>query len=743
MKTTENKNQEVLLPKTTFTSKSEHRNREPKLLKFWTEEKVFEKRNEENTNGTFNLHDGPPYANGNLHLGHFLNKLLKDSFMKYNLMQGKKVNMKLGFDCHGLPTELEVLKLKPELENDESLLRHECFKFSRKKMEKQLKQMKKWGLTCDWNAYYTTSREYENKELEMLHHFLNTEMLYQDKRPVWYSPSSKSVLAESELEYQEVEQNTMYVKFGCEDFYFLAWTTQAWTLLGNKGLGVNPEFTYKKVLSNGTYYVVEQDMSLEGETVETFLGSELVGKSYDNPFDSSTYKVVSADYVRSGSGTGVVHLCPAHGEQDYDTLKQDMDNLVSSEGLLSNGVYWDESFDYMKELALSNESFFMEEKVTHDYPYDWRSKKKVMMMLENQFFLNLKPMKEVLVDKLEDVQFSDKKSMNRLVSTSLSRDRWCLSRQRKWGFPLALLLNKNDNTPFVNLESQKHLEELFKENGSLVWFDSEVVDLLPESLKHLSSELVKCEFTMDVWFDSGVSWSAVESNADMYLEGTDQSRGWFQSSLLTSLGKNNEAPFKKLFTHGFVVDSQGRKMSKSLGNGVEVEDLMKTHNSDVLRLWVYSSDVKSDVKYSNDAMKSSGEAYFKLRNTLKFLLGNLEGYRNEKFEMNEHDLLGSSLSKNLVSDSYKDMEDMNLRGVYDNLMNFVKEYSSKYLDLELKCDLYEATLTDEKRLRRQEVLFSTLKDMLKVLAYVTPYLAEDAYQNLPDNLKEFESVFFL
>lgn len=740
---TENKNQEVLLPKTTFTSKSEHRNREPKLLKFWTDEKVFEKRNEQNTSGTFNLHDGPPYANGNLHLGHFLNKLLKDSFMKYNLMQGKKVNMRLGFDCHGLPTELEVLKLKPELENDASQLRHECFKFSRKKMEKQLKQMKKWGLTCDWNPYYTTSREYEHKELEMLHHFLNTEMLYQDKRPVWYSPSSKSVLAESELEYKEVDQNTMYVSFPCEDFNFLAWTTQAWTLLGNKGLGVNPEMVYKEVLYNGNSYVVENEMVLDGYKVRTFLGSELVGMKYKNLFDNNEYEVVSADYVRSGSGTGVVHLCPAHGEQDYDTLKLDMDNLVSEDGLLNNGLYWEDSFNYMKELSMSNGSFFKEETVTHDYPYDWRTKKKVLMMLENQFFLDVKPMKDVLKDKLDSVQFSDKKSMNRLVNTCLSRDRWCLSRQRNWGFPLALFLNKSDNKPFVNNDSQKYLEDLFKENGSLVWFDSEVEDLLPESLKHLASDLVKCEFTMDVWFDSGVSWSAVESDATMYLEGTDQSRGWFQSSLLTSLGKNNKTPFKQLFTHGFVMDSEGKKMAKSSGNGVEVEDLMKTWNSDVLRLWVYGSDVKKDVRYSDEAMKSSGEAYFKLRNTLKFLLGNLEGYNNEKFEMNEHDLLGSSLSNNLVSNSSKDMEDMNLRGVYDNLMNFVKEYSSKYLDLDLKCDLYEATLTDEKRLRRQEVLFSTLKDMLKVLAYVTPYLSEDAYQNLPDNLKEFKSVFYL
>jgi isoleucyl-tRNA synthetase len=730
----------VLLPKTTFTSKSEYTAREPKLRKFWEENNVFQLRNEQNEE-EFNLHDGPPYANGKLHLGHFLNKLLKDSFMKFYLMQGKRVNMKLGFDCHGLPTELEVLKLNPELSNDENLLRRECYKFSRKQMDKQLKQMSKWGLTADFEKYFTTDRTYEHKELEMLFYFLNENLLYQEKRPVWYSPSSKSVLAESELEYKVVTDNTLYVKFPCEDFSFLAWTTQPWTLLGNKGLAVNPEMSYKKVLFENEYYVVEENYEL-GETVETFLGEELVGKTYLNLFDDKQYKVVSADYVRSGSGTGVVHLCPMHGEDDYETLKQTHNNLTDDNGCLFNGTHWEKSFEMMKELSLNNNSYFKEEEYEHEYPYDWRSKQKVLMQLENQFFLNLKPMKHQFKKVLNDLQFSDKKSKNRLVKTLLSRERWCLSRQRKWGFPLVLFLK--NGKPFVNKESQEYLLDLFKENGSLCWFEMSVEELLPKSLKHMSDKLEKCEFTMDVWFDSSVSWySVLGQSADMYLEGTDQSRGWFQGSLLTSLGKTGEPPFKKLFTHGFVVDKDGRKMSKSLGNVVEVEDLMKTWNTDVLRLWVYSSDVKTSVKCSDESLKSCGEAYFKLRNTLKFLLGNLYGYEKQEFEMSEKDLNGLRLSEELLQNCTEEMENMNLRLVYDNVMNFVREYSSKFLDLELKCDLYEADLTDEKRLRKQEVLYKSLLNLLKVLSYVTPYLAEDAYQNLEKELKEFESVFFL
>lgn len=732
----------VLLPKTTFTAKSEWKEREPKFLKFWKDENVFSTRNEKNEEGEFLLHDGPPYANGKLHLGHFLNKLLKDSFMKYNLMQGKKVKMRLGFDCHGLPTELEVLKLNPELSSDDTLLRKKCFSFSKNQMEKQLKQMEKWGLTCDWNAYYTTEKNYESKELEMLFFFLNNNLLYQEKRPVWYSPTSKSVLAESELEYKEVEDNTLYVKFPCKDFYFLVWTTQPWTLLGNKGLGVNPDMFYKKVLFENEYYVVEKEMVFGGEVVSEFLGSELVGKEYTNLFDNSVYSVVAADYVKSGSGTGVVHLCPMHGEDDYDTLKTSFDNLVDFDGLLSNGVYWEDSFEMMKELSLSNNSFFKEERYKHEYPFDWRSKRKVLMMLENQFFLDLKSMKRKVKATLEKVQFSDEKSKKRLVNTVLSRERWCLSRQRKWGFPLALFLKKGK--PFVNLESQSFLLQQFQEKGSLVWFESSVEDLLPESLKYLSNELVKCEFTMDVWFDSSVSWySVMNGSSDMYLEGSDQSRGWFQGSLLTCLGKEKKAPFKKLFTHGFVLDSEGRKMSKSLGNVVEVEDLMKDYNSDVLRLWVYSSNVKGDVKWSKEMMEKCGESYFKLRNTLKFMLGNLYGYNGESFEKNEKDNSGLLLSDNLELSCKDEMKNMNLRGVYENLMNFVREYSSSYLDLELKSDLYEAELNDEKRLRKQEVLYKGFLSMVKVLTYVTPYLAEDAYQNLPENLRKEKSVFYL
>lgn len=729
----------VLLPKTTFTSKSEWLEREPKMLKFWKDESVFEKRNEVNNNGEFLLHDGPVYV-GHLHLGHYLNKLLKDSFMKFNLMQGKKVSMQLGFDCHGLPTELAVLKLKPELLDDVDLLRRKCYSFSKNQMSKQLKQMERWGLTCDWNSYYTTDKNYETKELEMLFHFLNSKLLYQEKRPVWYSPSSKSVLAESELEYQEVDDMTLYVKFPCEDFNFLAWTTQPWTLLGNKGLAVNPEMLYKKVLLNNVLYVVEKEMLLDGETVDEFLGSALVGKEYLNLFDNLSYKVVSAEYVRSGSGTGVVHLCPMHGEDDYDVLKASYDNLVNEDGLLYNGVHWEESFTMMKELSLDNKSYFKEEKYYREYPFDWRSKRKVLMMLENQFFLDLKPMKEKVKEVLNDVQFSDEKSKNRLVNTVLSRERWCLSRQRKWGFPLALFLF--EGKPFVNVESQDHLVNLFKEKGSLVWFESTVEDLLPENLNYLKNDLVKCEFTMDVWFDSSVSWYSVMNGvSNMYLEGTDQAKGFFQCSLLTCLGKEGKSPFKQLFTHGFVVDSEGKKMSKSLGNGVDVEDLMKDWNSDVLRLWVYSSDVKSDVRWSKEKMDKCGEAYFKLRNTLKFMLGNLYGYNGEEFEMNEKDLLGLSLSNELFNSCKTDMMNMNLRGVYENLMNFVREYSSQYLDLELKCDLYEAELTDEKRLRKQEVLHKGLLNMLKVLSYVTPYLSEDAYQNL--TYKKEKSVFYL
>lgn len=745
------KTEEVLLPKTSFSTKSNWLENEPRFMELWKTKDVFNRRNALNTEKTFVLHDGPPYANGNLHLGHFVNKVMKDFFVKFHMMRGYNSDMTVGFDCHGLPTELEVLKLKQDLTDNQ--LRQECFKYSSKQLEKQKKQMSTWGLTYNSNHYATTQYSYEAKELFLLHDFLNKGLLYQEERPVWYSPSNKTVLAESELEYKETSTDTLYARYYCDEkgFYFLTWTTQPWTLLGNMGLAVNRKATYQKYKLNQEYYVVMKgnySFFNEAELVEEFSGESLLNLEYNNPMGNVDVKyfVQHANFVKEGSGTGVVHLCPAHGEEDFEALSNvESENLVDDNGnLFMLNTYWEDSFELMKELTKKHSMYFSEETLTHDYPYDWRSKKKVLMRLEKQFFLNLDELKDNSLANLSNVQFSNSAGKNRLKKAVSMRQRWCLSRQRKWGFPMALFL-KQDGTVFLNKESQMHLEELFEKYGSRVWFENDVEYLLPDNLKHLATELTKCEHTVDVWFDSSVSWFSVLNNrtADMYLEGSDQSRGWFQGSLLLSTAYKNESPFKKLFTHGFVVDKDGKKMSKSLGNVVTVEEARKAYNTDLLRLWVLNANVHEDLKYSDEFMKTCGDAYFKLRNTVKFLLGNMYGYDGLNHELLQKDKDELEFSKVMLDKCCGHMEEMNLRLAFETVLTHVKDFSSRYVNVPLKCDLYEAGLLDEKRQRSQQVLFNVLLDVLKTLAFMTPYLAEDAYQNLPDNLKKHDSVFFL
>ncbi len=399
----------------------------------------------------------------------------------------------------------------------------------------------------------------------------------------------------------------------------------------------------------------------------------------------------------------------------------------------------------MKKLTQAQNMYLRSEKLSHDYPFDWRSKKKVLMRLENQFFLKLDDLKDKALGQMTYVQYSDTASRNRLAKAVEMRDRWCLSRQRKWGFPLAVFLNK-DGSVFMNDESQNYLVKLFETSGSRLWFELSVEELLPESLKHLSAELTKCEYTVDVWFDSSASWycALLEGKvADMYLEGVDQARGWFQGSLLLSTAKRNTSPFKNLFTHGFVVDDKGYKMSKSLGNVVTVEDAKKSYNTDMLRMWVLTAAVHNDLKYGKEFMDTVGDHYFRLRNTLKFLLGNLNGYDKEGHVLSEKDKDELNYSNMMMSEFSVYMNNMNLRLAFETLLNYVKDFSSRYVDVQLKCDLYEASYSDEKRQSRQVVLFYVTESLLKVMAVLTPFLAEDAYQHLPKNLKNYDSVFFL
>jgi isoleucyl-tRNA synthetase len=729
------------MPKTDFSQRSNSSSREPELLKMW--ENTFKERNNQNTGETFVLHDGPPYANGDVHMGHVLNKVLKDMVSKHNLMSGKKVDFRPGFDCHGLPTELGVQKkFGRNLTTKE--LRDKCKDWASNFTNKQTETFKSLGVLADWdNHYQTMTPQYETGQLKVLYKLLKDGSVYLDKRPVHYSPSSQTVLAESELEYKNRLDKSAYFTFDLEDdSLLLLWTTQPWTLLGNVAVCVNDRLDYCKVKLDGKVYVVAQfalDL-LNGEVLETFKGSNLKGLTYKNKLTKTFGKVLTDKFVKSGSGTGLVHLCPGHGEDDFEVCKREGlsgQDLTDQFGKVNGLFCLDEATNDVLEKLKLNGMLFKGEEFEHSYPHDWRTGGPVYYKLTEQFFLDLSLLKEKSLSELENVDLSGEKWRKRLENMLSNRDRWCLSRQRKWGFPLAVFLK--EGKPFFNSELEEHLSDLFSKFGSDVWFNSSENELLPE--KYQSLGLVKCDHTLDVWFDSGVSWlSVVGGQSDLYFEGSDQHRGWFQSSLLTSVAMTGKAPYKKVLTHGFVLDENGRKMSKSLGNVLEPKSVQNKYNTDVLRLWTAVTNFTEDVSVGDGVLKNCSNSYFKLRNTLKYLLGNMYGFDQSKsFAPTEKELVALERCDRMYESVLKDYSEYNFRKVYEEVMSWVSDFSSQYLDVQTKSYLYEYDLDSEERLRSQWVLKYCLERFLKVLAPMCSFLAEDAYQHY--DFKKFDSVF--
>lgn len=734
------KEKKLNMPKTDFTQRSESQKREPELLKFWNGVDPFLKRNEMNVGDVFTLHDGPPYANGDVHVGHVLNKVLKDMTSKYHLMKGDRVSFRPGSDCHGLPTELAVQKKFGKLGTTE--LRLKCTEWAKEFSDKQNETFKSFGVFAEWsNPYLTMSKDYESKQLKVLYSFLNNGLVYLDSRPVYYSPSSRTVLAESELEYKVRKDLSAYFSFRLEDGRkLLCWTTQPWTVLGNVAVCVNSNLMYVDVKMGDDTYVVakERQFLVNGDVVGEYSGDLLKGLKYKNPLGVDGVVVVDK-FVKSDSGTGLVHLCPSHGEDDFEVCQRNGlsgEDLTDASGKLKNGLF---CLDKGSEWVVSQmgDMLFKSEYYDHSYPHDWRTGGPVYFKLTEQFFLNLEDLKIKALDALSEVKFSEERWKNRLSNAVKLRDRWCLSRQRKWGFPFAVFLK--DGKPFLNKDLESHLVLLFESYGSNVWFDRSEDDLLPDQFKNLG--LVKCDYTLDVWFDSGVSWySVVGGQSDVYFEGSDQNRGWFQSSLLTSVGMGNKSPYKQLYTHGFVLDEEGRKMSKSVGNVVYPKDVQNKLNSDVFRLWVSVVNYADDMQLGDVVLKNCSDYYFKLRNTLRYLLGNMYGYVEYTGPLGKKDKLALQRCDEMYKKSLEFYSEMNFRKVFEELMSWVSDFSSQYLDNQTKSYLYESDLESLDRNRCQYVMKESLEKFMKVLAPMCSFLAEDAYQHYP--FKKYKSLFF-
>lgn len=762
------------LPKTDFPMRANLPQREPEIAKHW--ENLYEKRLEKAEGQTkYVLHDGPPYANGDIHMGHTLNKILKDIIIKNKAMSGHQAVYIPGWDTHGLPIELQAIKKlkinKEEVKDAE--FRDICRDFALSYIDLQRTSFKRLGVIGDWdNPYMTLKPEYEGRQLKVFGDMVGRDLIYKGLKPVYWCPTCKTALAEAEIEYADHNVDTIYVKFPIseaankelKDASFVIWTTTTWTLPGNVAIAVGAEFDYALVEMNGEKIVAAKELlakmaeaaGIENyKTLLEFKGSELAGIKCKHPFLDRESLVINADFVTLESGTGCVHVAPGHGPEDFEVCKTNYPELAIPVPIDGNGVlnelagpfaghYYEKANKTIKAWLEENGYLFASKAVMHQYPHCWRCKSPITFRATEQWFASVDSYKEQTLEEIKRVEWTPAWGEDRISAMVADRADWCISRQRLWGVPIPVFYCEDCGEVLLDKDVIYHVGDVFSEKGSNAWFEDEPKELLP-----LGTKCKKCDSdkfrketdTMDVWFDSGTSHAGVlEVNnldvpADMYLEGNDQYRGWFQSSLLTSVAHSGKAPYKAVLTHGFVVDGQGRKMSKSLGNGIPPEDIIKQFGADILRLWVASSDYKDDVKISDDIIKQISEVYRKIRNTSRFLLGNLYDFNVERDGVKLEDLAEidrwalmqfNQLLKRIES-AYATYD---YHVVAHAIHNFcVVDLSNFYLDIvkdRLYCEREDSTI----RKSTQTAMFKILDGLVRILAPVLSFSAEEIWQEL-------------
>ncbi|MEP0808357.1 isoleucine--tRNA ligase [Trichocoleus sp. ST-U2] len=778
--------------------------REPELQKFWADQQIYERLSQNNPGEIFVLHDGPPYANGSLHIGHALNKILKDIINRYQLLQGRKVRYVPGWDCHGLPIELKVLQqMKPaERQNLTPLdLRHKARDFALHTVDEQRQSFQRYGVWGDWeHPYLTLKPEYEAAQIGVFGEMVLKGYIYRGLKPVHWSPSSKTALAEAELEYPEDSEGrpahtsrSLYAAFQMTnlgpavrsqlqpflpDLGVAIWTTTPWTIPANLAVSLNPELTYAVVeveadsLPISTKYLLVAADLVErlSTTLSTNLtvkatvpGKDLEHSTYQHPlFDRESPIVIGGDYVTTDSGTGLVHTAPGHGDEDYKVGQRYGLPLLSPVDADGNFTQEAGQFAGLNVLSDGNQavidalsqarSLLKEEPYVHKYPYDWRTKKPTIYRATEQWFASVEGFREEALKAIASVTWIPAQGENRITAMVADRSDWCISRQRNWGVPIPVFYDLETNEPLLNEETIAHVQAIIAEKGSDVWWERSVEELLPESYRHNGRSYRKGTDTMDVWFDSGSSWAAVakqrpelEYPADIYLEGSDQHRGWFQSSLLTSVATNDIAPYKTVLTHGFTLDEQGRKMSKSLGNVIDPSIVINggknqkeepPYGADVLRLWVSSVDYSSDVPISKNILKQMGDVRNKIRNTARFLLGNLHDFDPTKDAVSydklpELDRYMLHRMTEVFGEVTQAFESFQFFRFFQTVQNFcVVDLSNFYLDI-AKDRLYISAPDSFRRRSCQTVLAIALENLARAIAPVLSHTAEDIWQYLP------------
>ncbi|WP_107839234.1 isoleucine--tRNA ligase [Metasolibacillus meyeri] len=762
----------LLMPKTDFPMRGNLPANEPKMQEKWNEQNIYELVAERTKDRPhYVLHDGPPYANGDIHIGHALNKVLKDMIVRHRSMTGYHAPYVPGWDTHGLPIE-QALTNKGVKRKEMSVaeFRKLCEEYAYEQIDNQREQFKRLGVRGDWeNPYITLKPEFEARQIEVFGKMAEKGYIYKGLKPVYWSPSSESALAEAEIEYKDVKSASIYVSFAIKeangvvpaDAKFIIWTTTPWTLPANLGITVNPELTYVVVAVADNKFVIAKDLletiaqELEWESYE--IVQELKGEALDrivaaHPFYDRDSLVMLGDHVTAEAGTGCVHTAPGHGEDDFNVGKlyglevlSPVDNrgCYTSEAPGFEGIFYDDAnkviTEKLKEVgALEKLNFF-----THSYPHDWRTKKPVIYRATPQWFASVEMFRSELLDAVKATAFTPTWGETRLYNMIRDRGDWVISRQRAWGVPIPIFYAENGE-PIITPETIAHIAALFREHGSNIWFQKEAKELLPEGFTHPGSpngEFTKENDIMDVWFDSGSSHQGVLVErgiaypADLYLEGSDQHRGWFNSSLITSVAINGHAPYKGLLTHGFVLDGEGRKMSKSLGNVIIPQKVMDQYGADILRLWVASVDYTGDVRISMDMLKQVSEAYRKIRNTLRFLHGNVADFNpatdrvaySELREMDQYMYMRLQDVLKTVRAAYDRYE---FSTVYTVVNNFVAvELSSFYLDI-AKDVVYIEGADQKDRRAMQTVMYDTLMTLLKVLTPILPHTTDEMWSYL-------------